>query len=49
MKMYKSPTLKQYEISSDRIMGIVAVSDGYEQGVSGDGTNDEGRSNFSIF
>ena len=48
-KNYYAPTIKVLEISSNQIMSLVAVSDGYEQGVNGDGTNDEARSIFSYF
>ena len=42
-KTYQIPATKAMRVSTENIMGMTAVSDGYEQGVSGDGSDKEAR------
>ena len=37
-KTYQIPATKAMRVSTENIMGMTAVSGGYEQGVSGDGS-----------
>ncbi len=48
-KTYQKPSVKSMHVSTENIMGMTAVSGGYEQGVSGDGSDNEARSGASIF
>ena len=42
-KTYQMPATKAMHVSTENIMGMTAVSGGYEQGVSGDGSSKEAR------
>ena len=46
-KMYQIPTIKAMRVSTENIMGMTAVSGGYEQDVKGDGSDKEARTGIS--
>ena len=46
-KKYQKPAIKAMHVSTENIMGMTAVSGGYEQGVSGDGSDKEARTGTS--
>ena len=46
-KTYQIPATKAMRVSTENIMGMTAVSGGYEQGVSGDGSDKEARTGTS--
>ena len=48
-KTYQMPAIKMLRVATENIMGLAAVSGGYEQGVSGDGSDNEARAPLSLF